>query len=256
MCLPGISRSEGRGQGLSYKLCFLRALSSSILPFKRFGLNFFFLNFIHRRRLIVTVGQQMEDVLMYENVAMIKPSVLHIPNAYTFTFIFFLSDDLRYNGLRRLVLRLPLITSDRRFIDIKNSPSCSIPFQRHEFRGWYTFYSVILGPRCLMLGSAPLSSLCHGIHCSLLQLQLLCSYSYEEEGARRFPPTRGTVQDADIPRLPGLLYYMRVGFRVFCTYLRVGVMRRGRSSSCDSRAGPSVRPSHYPGTSCQLRETP
>ena len=27
------------GQGLRYKLCLLRALSSSILPFKRFGLN-------------------------------------------------------------------------------------------------------------------------------------------------------------------------------------------------------------------------
>ena len=28
-------------RGLRYKLCFLRALSSSILPFKRFGLNLF-----------------------------------------------------------------------------------------------------------------------------------------------------------------------------------------------------------------------
>ena len=28
-------------QGLRYKLCLLRALSSSILPFKRFGLNLF-----------------------------------------------------------------------------------------------------------------------------------------------------------------------------------------------------------------------
>ena len=36
--LLGISRSEGRGQGLRYKLCLLRTLSSSIFPFKRFGI--------------------------------------------------------------------------------------------------------------------------------------------------------------------------------------------------------------------------
>ena len=35
----GISRSEGRGQGMRYKLCFLRALTASFLPFKRFGQN-------------------------------------------------------------------------------------------------------------------------------------------------------------------------------------------------------------------------
>ena len=36
--LPEISRSEGRDQRLPYKLYLLRVLSSSILPFKRFGL--------------------------------------------------------------------------------------------------------------------------------------------------------------------------------------------------------------------------
>ena len=37
--LPGISRSDCRGQDLRNKLCLARALASQISPFKRFGLN-------------------------------------------------------------------------------------------------------------------------------------------------------------------------------------------------------------------------
>ena len=37
--LPGIPRSDCRGQDLRNKLCLARALASQISPFKRFGLN-------------------------------------------------------------------------------------------------------------------------------------------------------------------------------------------------------------------------
>ena len=38
--LPGISRSDGRGQDLHNKLRLAQALTLQIRPFKRFGLNF------------------------------------------------------------------------------------------------------------------------------------------------------------------------------------------------------------------------